>query len=98
MLTNGEGRPDITATTTSTLITFDSSGANSLSIDVEGSNAVYAQVNTTTDDFDTAYAAGKTIKVRQNIPFGFYGDAKVNIKNVVYRTASSTSVVNFSAF
>jgi len=97
MLTNGEGR-QVTATTTSTLITFDKSGANSLSVDVEEAEAVFCLVNISTEDFDTAYAAGKAIKVRQGIPIAFYGDRMSNIKSVVYRTASSTSDVNLAAY
>ena len=98
MLHTGEARANITASVTSTLITFDKSGANSLSVDNESTDAVYCLVNISIADFDIAYAAGKAIKVRQNIPFGFYGDQYVNIKSVVYRTAANTSTVNFSAY
>ena len=98
MLLNGEGRPDITATSTTQLITFDKSGANSLSVDVEGTDSVYVLANISIADFDTAYAAGKAIKVRSGIPFGFYGDQYNNLKSVCFRTASTSSVVNFGAY
>jgi len=98
MLNNGEGRPDITANGTTQLITFDKSGANSMSVDVEGTPDVYCLVNVSIADFDIAYAAGKAIKVRSGIPFGFYGDQYTNIKSVCFRTVSADSVVNFGAY
>ena len=97
MLLNGEGR-QLTASSTSALLTLDKSGANSLSVDVEGTADVFCLVNCTKAEFDTAYAAGKTIKVRSGIPFGFYGDQYTNIKSVCYQTASADSDVNFGAF
>ena len=97
MLLNGEGL-QATATTSSQLWTVSKSGANSLGVDVEGTPSVYVAVNCTTDEFDVLHAAGKTIKVRQNIPFSFYGDQYTNIKSVCYQAASDTSAVNFAAF
>ena len=43
-------------------------------------------------------ATGDTIKVRNNLPFGFYGDQHTNLKSLCYRTASASSAVNFAAF
>ena len=100
MLLNGEGGADKTATTTTQIWTPSKSGANSLSVDVEGSDAVYCLANCTTAEFDTLYAAGKAIKVRQDITFTFYGDQYTNLKSVCYRVADSgsDSAVNFSAY
>ena len=99
MLLNGEGK-QATASTTSAQWAVSKTGANSLSVDVEGSDAVYCLVNCTTSEFDTLYAAGKAIKVRNGIPFAFYGDQFTNIKNVCYRVAAggSDSDVNFGAY
>lgn len=97
MLLNGEGR-QLTATTTATVTTFDKSGANSVSVDVEGSEAVYALVNITKTDFDTAYAANKTIKIRSGLPYTFNAELEQNISSICIRTASSTSAVNLAIF
>ena len=96
MLINGEGN-QATAGATTAQWTPSKSGANSLAVDVEGTVDVYCLVNCTTDEFDTLHAAGKSIKVRQNMPFTFYGDQLTNIKNVCYKAASD-SAVNFAAF
>lgn len=97
MLNNGEGR-QITATTTSTVTELDASGANSLSIDNEGSEAIFALVNITKADFDTQYAANKTIKIRAGFQYTFNGDKIKNVSSVCIQTASGTSAVNLAAF
>ena len=97
MLLNGEGK-QTTAGSSSARWTLTKSGANSLSVDVEGSASVYVAVNCTTDEFDVLQAAGKTILVRQNIPFAFYGDQYMNIKSICYQSSGADSAVNFAAF
>lgn len=97
MLNNGEGN-QATASTSTQLWTISKGGANSLSVDVEGTPAVYVAVNCSIAEFDVLHAANKTIKVRNGIAFGFYGDQYVNIQSVCFQAASTTSVVNFGAY
>ena len=97
MLLKGEGN-QATATSTTAQWTPTKSGANSLAVDVEGVSDVFVLVNCTTAEFDTEYAAGRTIKVRNGIPYAFYGDQHTNLKSVCYRTASTSSAVNFGAY
>ncbi len=93
----GEGKQD-TATATTARWEPTDAGANSLAVDVEGTTDVYCLVNCSTAEFNTAYAAGQSIKVRNGIPFAFYGDQYVNLRSICYRTASGTSAVNFGAY
>lgn len=97
MLLKGEGLQD-TATSSTQLWTPTKSGANSLAVDVEGTDDVFCLANCTIAEFDAEYAAGRTIKVRNGIPFGFYGDQFTNLKSLCYRTASVDSLVNFGAY
>jgi len=97
MLLNGEGN-QATATSSSARWEVSKSGANSLGVDVEGTASVYVAVNCTTAEFDILHAANKTIKVRQNIPFSYYGDQVENIKSICYQSAGADSAVNFAAF
>jgi len=97
MLNQGEGK-QTTATSTTALWTLNKSGANSLSVDVEGSPDVFFLVNCTAAEFDTEYAAGRAIKARNGIPYAFYAGELKNISSVCYRTASTSSAVNFGAF
>jgi len=97
MLLNGEGK-QVATSTSSAQWRVSKSGANSLSVDVEDADAVYVAVNCTTAEFDVLHAAGKTIKVRQNLPFAFYGDQYTNIKSICYQASANTPNVNFAAF
>jgi len=97
MLLNGEGK-QATATSSSQQWEPSKSGANSLGVDVEGTTSVYVAVNCTTAEFDVLHAANKTIKVRQNMPFSFYGDQYTNIKFICFQSAGSDSAVNFAAY
>lgn len=97
MLNNGEGK-QTTATSTTALWTPTKSGANSMSVDVEGTDPVFCLVNCTAAEFNTAYAAGSTIKVRNGVQFGFYGDQFTNIRSICYRTETNDSAVNFAAY
>ncbi len=97
MLFNGEGN-QTTATSTTARWVPTKSGANSMSVDVEGDDPVFCLVNCTEAEFNAAYAAGRAIKVRNGVTFGFYGDALTNISSICYRTESSDSDVNFGAF
>ena len=97
MLLRGEGQ-QATATSTTARWTPTKSGANSLAVDVEGSDDVFVLVNCTTAEFDAEYSAGRTIKVRNGIPYGFYGDQHTNLQSICYRTASASSAVNFGAY
>lgn len=97
MLLKGEGK-QTTATDTTAIWTLDKSGANGISVSVVGLTAVFFLVNCTEAEFNTAYAAGKAIRVQPSMSFFFNGDKVQNIKSVCYRTASSTSDVDFAAF
>ena len=97
MLLNGEGLQD-TATEETQLWTVSKSGANNLSVFVVGAVAVYVLANCTVAEFDALYAVGKAIRIQPSMGWTFNGDQFTNIKSVCYRTASSTSDIDFAAF
>ncbi len=97
MLLNGEGK-QATAIGTTDQWVVSKTGANHLSAFVVGSVAVYVLANCTIAEFDALYAAGKAIRIQPSMGFDFNGEGYVNIKSVCYRTASSTSGIDFAAF
>jgi hypothetical protein len=97
MMTYGEGK-QVTASDTTAIWTPSEAKANNLSCYVVGAEPVYVLANCTIAEFDVMYAAGKAIRVSSGMSFNFNGDQYVNIKCVCYRTASSTSAVDFAAF
>ena len=97
MMTYGEGK-QATAEETTAIWTPSEAKANNLSCFVVGAEPVYVLANCTIAEFDALYAAGKAIRVSSGMTYTFNGDHYVNIKSVCYRTASSSSAVDFAAY
>lgn len=97
MLQNGEGKQATASDTTAEWI-VSKGGADLISVKNKGSVEVFFLVNCTIAQFDALYALGKAIPVDAGDNFTFNAAGKQIIDRVCFRTASSTSAINFAAF